>query len=37
MEIITGIKNMLATLFSITLAYFAPMEDFVFAIFSFLR
>ena len=33
MEIITGIKNMLATLFSITLAYFAPVKDMVFVIF----
>lgn len=33
MEIITGIKNMLATLFSITLAYFAPVTDMVFVIF----
>lgn len=33
MEIFTELKNMMATLLSITLAYFAPISDMVFVIF----
>lgn len=32
-EMITGLKNLMVTFFSITLAYFAPMSDMVFVIF----
>lgn len=33
MEIVTNIRNLLATLLSVTLAYFAPITDMVFVIF----
>lgn len=33
MEIVTSIKNLLVTLFSVTFAYFAPVRDMVFVIF----
>lgn len=33
MEMVTSIKNLLATLFSVTFAYFAPVTDIVFVIF----
>lgn len=33
MEFISGIKNLIISLFSITLAYFAPIKDMVFVIF----
>lgn len=33
MEIVTGLKNLLVTLFSVTFAYFAPVKDMVFVIF----
>lgn len=32
-DMITGLKNLMVTFFSITLAYFAPMSDMVFVIF----
>ena len=33
MEIVTSLKNLLVTLFSVTFAYFAPVSDMVFVIF----
>lgn len=33
MELVTNLKNLLVTLFSVTLAYFAPIGDMVFVIF----
>ena len=33
MDFFTEIKNLLVTLFSVTLAYFAPISDMVFVIF----
>lgn len=33
MEIVTSLKNLLVTLFSVTFAYFAPVRDMVFVIF----